>query len=1161
MLWFQLTLRAAISTPALTRIRAIGASSVSGAQHHGRATLVASPMLTLHFSNRIEALAGRLLQRLAAAPDDEPVDPFAPVQIIVPGTGLRRWLTLAIAREQGVCANVHFDFLAQWLWLQISRMLPEGDGVEARAPSPFDPAQLVWRIHRALTDASWVAAQPRLAEYLAPSDELMRYELALRIAALLEPLVTYRADWLRAWAAGRDAGLPHNGDDARADEAWQAALWRRLVAELGLAGQHPMAQFAQALQQGGRALARERGLPAQVHVFAPPAIAPLHLQLLQQVARVSEVELYVLNPCREYWFELVDRRRLSHLAVRGRDQGHEEGNRLLAAWGRQTQALVDGLVALDGDGISDDGIYVPHPGTSVLAQVQNSILDLVELAPGSLTMAPGDRSLELHVCHSLTRELEVLHDRLLGLLAADPTLRPGDMLVVLPDLEAAAPLVDAVFGSAPPERHLPYALTGRRRSSVSAPARALLDLLALLASRLPVTAVFGLLQQPVVARRFALDDEDLQQVQAWLQAAGAHWGLDAAQRARAGLPADARHTLDDALSRLFLGHALPLHGAQPLAGLLPAADIGGSDALLLGRLWRFVKRLSALHAAAAQPQTPAAWGALLRQAIDDFIAVAPDEHDDLLELQQSLQALLADLQAAGAQDPLPLAVWRAALARQLDDPARGAVAGGGVTIAAMSPLRNLPFRVVAVLGLDDGVFPSPPRREEFDLLAAHPRRGDRQRRDDERNLFLDLLLAAREHLHLSHSGRSVRDNAPLPPSVLVAELLDTLVPAIADDPASAQSLRQARRRLVVEHPLQPFAVEAFSPLADPRLRSHRSELAEALQARSRQPVVAADHPAIDDDGDDDGDGDGDGADDAAPVRQAPFFAGPLSGAAGDDAEPPSVPQLIEFFRNPSRYLLRCRLQIELPFDDEELEDDEPFTAGRRQRLALAERLLPPLLTSDLDDPTLRARAEAGVDWPAGAIGRRQLDAELAALRRFAAHWRQLQSQGALLGWRYDRLQPRDRLEAWIRHLALCAAEPPAGSQPRRWLALDQAPRWRPVARAAEHLADLQALYRQGQQTPLPFYPRTSWAWVESGGSERAARAAWAPARDGVWGDSQDRAVRLALRGRAGDPLDERFRELAEAVFRPLIDHTEGDPTEGDPSEGDPTEGDPTKGAP
>jgi exodeoxyribonuclease V gamma subunit len=1089
-------------------------------------------MLTLHFSNRTEALAGRLLQRLADAQGD---DPFCPAQIIVPSTGLRRWLTLAIAREQGVCANVHFDFLAQWLWRQIARVLAEEGGEGARAQSPFDPTQLIWQVHRALADAAWVADQPRLAEYLARSDELMRYELSVRIAALLEPLVTYRADWLRAWAAGRDAGLAHASDDARADEAWQAALWRRLVAELGIAGQHPMAQFAEVLQRGGPALARERGLPTQVHVFAPPAIAPLHLQLLQQTARVIDVDLYVLNPCREYWFELVDRRRLSHLAARGRDQGHEEGNRLLAAWGRQTQALVDGLVELDGDGIADDGIYVPHPGNSLLAQVQNDILDLAELAPGSLPVAPGDRSLELHVCHSLTRELEVLHDRLLGLLAADPTLRPGDVLVVLPDLEAAAPLVDAVFGTAPPERHIPYALTGRRRSSVNAPARALLDLLALVASRLPITAVFGLLQQPVVARRFALDDEDLQQLQAWLQAAGAHWGLDAAQRAREGLPADARHTLADAMSRLFLGHALPASGAEPFAGLLPAADIAGSDALLLGRCWRFVRLLSALHAAAEQPQAPPAWGALLQQAIADFIAAAPEELDDLQELQQSIQALLADLQAGGVQDPLPLAVLRAALARQLDDPARGAVAGGGVTVAAMSPLRSLPFRVVAVLGLDDGVFPSPPRREEFDLLAAHPRRGDRQRRDDERNLFLDLLLAAREHLHLSHSGRSVRDNAPLPPSVLVADLLDTLVPATAADPSDPQSLKQARRRLVVEHPLQPFSIEAFSPQADPRLRSHRRELAEALQARSARPLLPPADEAIAVEGDEGGDDD----DGLIAARQPPFFGRPLRPWADEDAPAPSLPQLIEFFRNPSRYLLRRRLQIELPFDDEELEDDEPFTAERRQRQALAERLLPPLLTRELDDTTLRAWAEAGVDWPAGAIGSRLLDAELAELRRFAAQWRRLQSQGELLGWRYDRLQPRDRLEAWIRHLALCAAAPPGTAVHRRWLARDLAPRWRPVEQAAERLAALQALYRQGQQAPLPFYPRSAWAWVSSGGSESLLRAAWAPAHDGAWGESQDRAVRLALRGRAGDPLDERFRELAQAVFGPLIDHAEG----------------------
>ncbi len=1111
-------------------------------------------MLNLHFSNRTEALAERLLAELAAHPGD----PFAVDAVIVPSAAMRRWLTLAIARHDGICANLRFDYLAQWLWRQVAALVPR-----TRPEAPFAPALLTWRVHAAFGDADWVARHPRLARYLGTGDPVMRLELASRVAALIEQYTTYRPDWLQAWADGRridDHAL------AGVDEAWQAALWQRLAADLDLIDRHPVAAFVDALQRGGPARAAAAGVPARVHVFALPAMPPLHQRLLAQLGRVIHVEVYVLNPCREYWFELVDRRRLVHLAARGLDAGHEEGNRLLAAWGQQTQALVDGLVDLGGDAagveVADDGDYRPHPGTTLLAHLQNALLDLQPIEPGSITLAADDRSLELHVCHSRTRELEVLHDRLLGLFAADATLQPSDVLVVMPDLEATAPLVDAVFGSVPGARHIPYAITGRARSSVDAPARALLDLLALLASRVPASALFGLLQQPVVARRFGLDDDDLVQVHGWLQAAGVHWGLDGAHRDGFGVPATERHTLADGLSRLFLGHVLPAQASEPLAGLLPGADIGGQQAAVLGRLWAFAEALRQAQATLATAHPPAAWVELLRAACDRFIDAQGDERPDLRELHEAIAQLGDEMQRAGLTEALPLPVLRLALQQRLDDPARGGVPTGRITFSSMSSLRGLPYRVVCVIGLDDGAFPTAARAPEFDLMAAHPRRGDRQRRLDERNLFLDLLLAARTHLHLSHTGRSVRDNAPLPPSVLVADLLDMLLPAIADDPTDRAALQAARRRLVVEHPLQPFSMAAFAVDGDPRLRSHDGELAAALRQALAAPVLpAAAGPAstagADDEADDGVDDDDD--DEAAPATLRPFFAQALP-PPGPEWRTVAVEQLVEFFRNPSRYLLRRRLGVELRRDADQLQDDEPLVADGAGQRALAERLLPALLAGADRARALRL-AEAGTDWPAGALGRLQLQQALTVLEAFAARVRAATEPPALdpcvaerpfeidgepwtlritlaglrregqLRWRCADPDARDRLEAWIHHLALCLAAPPGVARQTQWLARHETLRFAPVADAQAPLATLLALYRRGLAEPLPFFPRSAWALVDSGDTLARAAAAWTPS-ERRWAEGADAAHRLALRGRH-DVLDETFIALAHQVFDPL----------------------------
>ncbi len=1124
-------------------------------------------MLHIHHANRFETLTALLLARLGSGP----ADVFAAEQLIVPSTAVRRALTLTIARHRGICTQVQWSFLAQWLWQQMGRCVP---GVPAL--SPYAPPVLAWRVHAALCDADFVAAHPRLAHYLHGADDVMRFDLARRSAGLLDQLLTYRTDWLAAWSAGRSALPAPAGASADAstdgltDERWQAALWRRCSAEL--AGQAPapldlLTRFAQALD-GTAALP---GRPAAAHVFALPTMAPLHIGLLQALGQRVEVHVYVLNPCREYWFELVAPRQLSHLAASGRQHGHEVGNRLLAAWGRQTQSHIDTLVDRGGDAALDDSHFEPHPGSSLLAQVQNSVLDLVDLAPGSVTLADDDRSIELHVCHSLTRELEVLHDHLLGLFKSSEEhgqpLRPGQVLVVTPDIEAAAPLIDAVFSTVPAPRRIPYTVTGRARSRAGGPASVLLSLLALAGSRCAASEVWAVLQQAPVARRFGLDAEQLLQVHAGMQASGMRWALDAAHRASVGLPAESRHTLGDGLARLFLGYACPIEATEPFNGLLPAGHAEGSQAAWLGALQAYIDALAGLRTALAQPKPPAAWETLLLHTLEDFMHAEGDEQDDLRELRAVLHDLATTMQRGGAAQPVAASVVKAALEQLLDDPARGGVPTGRVTFSSMSSLRTLPYAVVCAIGLNDGAFPSPDRPQEFDLMARHPRRGDRQRRSDERNLFLDLLLAARHSVYLSHGGRSVRDNAPLPPSVLVSELLEVLVPAIASDPDASASLAQARQRLVVEHPLQAFSLDAFTPGPEPRIRSFDDEIAQALRASSQtppSPVPVAGHgtavgePAegIENETPDAEDDD----DRAAAEPLAPFFRTPLAPPDDTWREVP-LPRLAEFLRNPSRSLLRRRLGLALHRDDDTLSDDEPLLPDWPGRSALADRLLPVLLRGDGASAALQL-ARAGTEWPGGALGEALLTKELGLLTHFAQQLRDataapclppqacrvdvaidgqtwalhgtladLRPTGLVRG-RYDDTRPGDYLEAWLLHLLQAAAAPDGADLCTRWISRDGGFRFGPVDDAQDALSQLLQLYARGLCEPVHFFPKSAWAFMVGDQSWPKARARWFSTPRTPHGEDSDPAYTLALRG-VDDPLDADFQACAVSVFGPL----------------------------
>lgn len=1139
-------------------------------------------MLQLLYSNRYETLVDALCDDLSAMPSD----PWASEEVVVPSAAARRHIELELATRRGICANVNFSYLAQWLWTQIGR------AIDVPAHSPLATERLAWRLYRLFGadegDAAAGAgdawrASPRLAAYLAAADAPMRHELARRVATVFDHYLTYRPEWLAQWQHGKSIFESAGGPAAvREDERWQAALWRAVLAELA-GGSHAEA-LARATPPAHRFLDIVRTLdldavmrarwPASVSVFALPTIAPLHIALLRELSRWIDVRLYVMNPCRQFWFDIVSEGSAVALDAAGELDYHEVGHPLLAEWGRQTQAQLHLLHELTEGAASGEATrFAENPASTWLAKLHNAMLDLQPEAPevpdAAGSIAPGARGIEVHVCHSLSRQLEVLHDRLLGWFddAAEAGsggldglgmglagLRPSDVLVVCPDLAAAAPLIDAVFGTtqADERRRIPYRITGLPPSQANPIARVLLDWLALTERGVTAPELVEWLRVDAIAARYGIDAAALDTAQAWLAAAGARRGLSPETPADAAVPA-ARHTFADALTRLFLGYAMPDDG-EPVDAWLPVPGALGADGELLGRLARFVDDLERFARRAREAATCEGWGALLADALTRFFDAGVAFADAIASVRDALDATLDAMRDGAGDTAVPAAVMRAALTVALDDAAHGGVPWGGVTFSSLTSLRGLPYRVVCLIGMDDGVLPSLARADEFDLMAARPQLGDRQRRADERNLFLDLLLAARDRFFIAYTGRSIRDNAPLPPAALVDELLDHLARASAGPDAAPAAVEAARRGFIVEHPLQPFSAAYFEAARGLfTYDGERAQLAERL------------------------------ASDAAPVMQ-PFFAEPLP---PEPPEPIAFVDFQRFWQHPARALLRERLGIVLETAQGELLDTEPFELDYAGRDALADRLLPRLIEQGDEAGLARALriVRASPELPAGATGdvlkRRELSAlarlagdvraELApgaarlpfsldvtprwpdtdgialfgehdaALRRALGDAAPLQLHGTLARvteagqvlFRYAKPGARDYLSAWLAHLAYCAAQPD-GPCRTVWHSGSERFEFTRVEAPLEWLAPLAALFVAGRRLPLRFFPRSAWA--KANGSDADAFGAWIS--DRVRGESEDPALAIAWRG-SNLTLDEPFGTLARIVFEPLLRHLGG----------------------
>ena len=1078
--------------------------------------------LVLH-SHRLENLRDVLVHWLRA----HPLAPLENEVVLVQSNGMAQWLKAALAADPdpadplqasglGICAGLEVVFPARFLW-QAMRVVLGRDGVPAT--SPFDKGPLRWRLLRLLPELCRQPDFAPLQRFLSEDVEGRRQDqLAERLADLYDQYQVYRADWLNDWSAGRDVlrdGRGQSVDIAERDR-WQPLLWRALEADVRASGEPVIhraalqARFVQTLREASRPPA---GLPRRIVVWGMSTLPQPVLEGLAALGRHVQVILAVVNPCEHYWTDLLQLRPSRHPVRAGmalplpETLQAEQANPLLLAWGQQGRDYLSLLAEHDDAeaclarfraiGQRIDVFDEPREPDTLLTQLQAGIRTL-EPPPATPSqrrpVRPDDRSLRFQVTHSRLREVEALHDHLLGLFAGQgvsgPPLRPQDVVVMVPDIRDYAPLIRAVFRQQP-ETTLPFDILDR-------PARGDLPLLAALEwllrlpeARCTLAEVWDFLDVPAMRRAAGLEADQLPLLQRWCEAAGARWGLDAVHREAWGVPSGLpQNTWRFALDRLLLGYASGQ--GEAFAGIWPHGELSALEAEVLGPFAQWLDRLTAWTARLRATRDVAGWTTELRALLDDFLLA--DSSDERWLVEQ-LGRALADWSAEAAQAPadLSLAVVREAWLGRLDEAGMSQrFLSGAIPIATLMPMRAIPFRVVCILGLNDGDFPRQRPAVDFDLMALNGQRraGDRSRRDDDRYLFLEAVLSAREQLYLSRVGRSARQNVPLPPSLLVAQLQDALARGWhAEDLPPEQDVtgEQLLAQLTDEHPLQPFSPRYFLP--DSRLRTHAASWRAALDTLAPAPAGTV----------------------TPVVREHPL----------------DLATLARFLRNPVAAFYREQLGVTGLDRHEALPDHEPFVLDGLTRHGLRQRLMDALAASAEPDALgeVLARQQGSGQWPLAGFAareRQQLEAEADAIWQHAGDWlasaplpavsaafttvvngvevalgdvvsglRQ-DASGQPVLWHFTASRVRDaqgqlsRLHAlllpWLQQLLLALDGRPMVC---RVLTPEGVVTLPPPVAPAPHGRAILSAWMEGSRRPLPFELKTGLAWVMA---ERAGKS-------------------------------------------------------------------------
>ncbi|WKG04684.1 exodeoxyribonuclease V subunit gamma [Mycolicibacterium sp. HK-90] len=1031
--------------------------------------------LHLHRAERTDLLADGLADLLS----HPPADPFAQELVLVPAKGVERWLSQRLSNRLGVCAAVEFR--------NPRSLIAELTGTDE--DDPWSADAMAWPLLSVIDDnldQPWCAAVATHLGHFEIGDEYelrqgRRYAVARRLAGLFASYARQRPQLLVDWE-----GLPD-------DLAWQQPLWQALIERID--ADPPHIRHAKTL---ARLTVSPSDLPDRLSLFGHTRLPVTEIELLTALATHHDLHLWLPHPSDDLWRSLA----AAHTGPlpRRQDDSHREvGHPLLATLGRDVRELQRSLPVPDTDEHLGRTGAEPH---TLLGWLQSDIAANA-MRPAGRVAPREDRSVQVHSCHGPARQIEVLREVLLGLLADDPTLEPRDILVMCPDIETYAPLITAGFGlgdvvrGAHPAHKLRVRLADRALVQTNPLLSVAASVLVLASGRATASEVLNLAESAPVRARFGFTDDDLEAVTAWVREANIRWGFDQEHRRPYGVEF-LHNTWRFGIDRVLAGVAMSDDSHAWLGTTLPLDDVSSNRVELAGRFADFVEKLRVTVGALSGVRPLGDWLSALSTGIEAL--ASSDEEWPAAQVQREF----ADIgEAAGAPEtPMRLSDVRALLDRHLAGrPTRANFRTGTLTVCTMVPMRSVPHRVVCLVGLDDGVFPRLGAVDGDDVLARDPRTGERDIRSEDRQLLLDAIGAATQTLVVTYTGANEYSGQPRPPAVPLAELIDTLN-LTTENPID----------VVTSHPLQPFDIRNVTPgeLIPEGPFTFDPTALTAAQASAGQ---RAERPA--------------------------FFARPLpSPPAGDVA----LEDLVTFFKDPVKGFFRA-LEYTLPWDVDGVSDVMPVDIDALEEWTVGDRMLGDILRGMTPADAQQAEWRRGT-LPPGQLGWRRAVAlrdQCALLATEALRYRNTDPQAydvdidlgtgrrlagtvsPVFGDRsvsvtYSKLDGKHLLQSWIPLLALAAGHPDRDwsavciGRPRR----GDTPRVEGLGRPDDPvalLADLVAIYDAGRREPLPLPVKTSYAWAAARHAgddpEREAGYRWrsgrfpgedeAPAHVRAWG--------------------------------------------------------------
>jgi len=718
---------------------------------------------------------------------------FTPRYIITQTEGMNNWLKHQMAAQLGIAANTIFlnpGTVIEQIFVELGGSY--GNKIKRQ--------HLDWLIFAILGKENFKNLFPIQAKYYA-DDAMKQWEFAVKLTDLFDQYQIYRSPTISRW------NEMENIDALKGDEKWQAYIWRALKQHTNneVLDITEIKKFIlEKLKEPKTQEQLNRFLPELI-LFGISIITPVHLELFFELSHYIDIKWYLTNPAPDdYWMDDRNEKSLFLARVKGKNVHHlNQGNDLLTSWGNVIQNTFKMLFRTEEfiNALEDLLRLAPEPKT-LLGKVQHDIYYNSVVTGGINQEQLEDGSISIHEHYTMRREVEGVYNYIMDAVQRQKfgQLNERDIIVMVTDINAYAPFIRAVMDNAPYK--FQYSIADEHISNGDTVISTFIALLELNGSIFSAESVLQLLNSKYIRAKFGIHNVPLLR------------NLILKANIRFGIENDYEANIDDTylvswkygLQKLMYGMCMDTDTQVDFGKSFYPVDAADNvtDMQQIIALTAFIEALSRMLQAQKGEKTLKEWKEYVENILGIFIYEEEQEKDEehAKIINKLNQNDLVELHTAGLKINYEVISQRFINALSNESTQKNFL-NKGITFCSPLPFRSIPFKIVAILGLNYDKFPRTEQRLDFNLMNRQPQPGDRNIKNNDKHLFLESLLSASAALYLSYIGKSVKNNKTLPPSILVEELLDYIQASVKTG--------EVRQVLVQAHPLHTYSIRYNKP--------------------------------------------------------------------------------------------------------------------------------------------------------------------------------------------------------------------------------------------------------------------------------------------------------------------------------------------------------------